>query len=244
MKKIILIVLAAIPCWLYAQNSGNAARIVTIQPKENARRDFESGYKRHLIWHADNKDPWAWYGWQVTGGNDVGMFIDGTFGHLWEDFDHPVAPAEDAADNALNVTPYANFLNVSHFLRMESLSNDASLEFRKPAALIEWHRYEIKSGTEVDFENVLAVYHAVLSKEKTPRRHAVYKLVNGGTQPVYIVMYPMEKFSEIGLSENGITEMLTKSKENEKVVLKLSSSVTRHSSSILRYRTDMSYIPK
>ncbi|NUM80390.1 hypothetical protein HUU42_06245 [bacterium] len=243
MKKIILIILAAFPCWINAQSAGNAARIVTIQPKENARRDFELGYKRHLAWHADNKDSWAWFGWQVIGGDDFGMFIDGTFGHAWEDFDRPVAPAADAADNAVNVTPYATFLNISHCIRMESVSNDASLESRKPSALIEWHRYEIKPGNEIDFENILAAYHAALLKEKTPRRHAVYKLVNGGSQPSYIVMFPLEKISEIGLSENGMAEKFSKYKD-EKSLQKVSSVILRNVSSILRYRADMSYIPE
>ncbi|MBX7153003.1 hypothetical protein K1X84_15350 [bacterium] len=243
MLKIILIVLTAIPCWLYAQNTGSAARIVTIQPKENVRRDFELGYKRHLTWHADNKDPWAWYGWQVIGGDDVGLFVDGTFGHTWEDFDRPVAPAADAADNALNVTPYAAFLNFSHYMRMEPLSNDAALESRKPSALIEWHRYEIKPGTEIDFENILAAYHSALMKEKNLRQHAVYKLVNGGNQPSYIVMFPIEKLSEIGLSENGMAELLSKYKD-EKNLQKMTSVISHHVSSILRYRADMSYIPQ
>src|SRR3712207_695819 len=102
--------------------AGLAARIVVIKPKDGMQKQFEEGYKRHLEWHRRNHDPWAWYGWQVVAGSRLGYFIDGTFGHRWEDFGAPVGPAEDAADNALNVAPYGDFLSLAHYVLRPEVS--------------------------------------------------------------------------------------------------------------------------
>ncbi len=57
-----------------------------------------------------NNDPWDWYGWYVISGERSGHFIDATFGHSWSDFDNPVNPAGDGADNDLHTEPFGNFI--------------------------------------------------------------------------------------------------------------------------------------
>src|SRR5690606_29684102 len=89
--------------------SGTLARIVVIQPKPGQAAAFEAGYQRHLEWHRKNADPWRWYGWTFVLGHRLGQFMDGTFGHTSADLDGAIKPAEDRADNAVNVTPYADF---------------------------------------------------------------------------------------------------------------------------------------
>jgi hypothetical protein len=59
---------------------------------------FDAGYQKHLAWHRAHQDPLVWYGWTVTHGPRMGMFIDGTFGAPFAAFDQRVAPADDAKD--------------------------------------------------------------------------------------------------------------------------------------------------
>src|SRR5262249_31622604 len=100
--------------FLLAQ-SPTAARVVAWEPKPGAEKDFADGYRRHLEWHRQNNDSWTWLGWDITSGDGTGYFVDGTFFRPWEDFDHPVAPAEDSADNRKNVYPYGNVRSVATY---------------------------------------------------------------------------------------------------------------------------------
>jgi hypothetical protein len=82
------------------------ARLVLLRPRSP---DFEDGYRRHLEWHRRHGDPWTWHGWTVATGPRLGLFMDGTFGHSWEELDQAVSPAEDRADNEVNVSPHAEW---------------------------------------------------------------------------------------------------------------------------------------
>src|SRR4051812_24549663 len=86
------------------------ARFTVLAPKEGMQNDFEAGYKRHLEWHAAQPDTWSWLGWSIVTGDRIGTFIDATVGHEAADFDAPVAPAADLADNVKNVLPYGRLV--------------------------------------------------------------------------------------------------------------------------------------
>lgn len=99
--KAYLIVLLFMCHHVMAQN-GPVAHFSFWQPKAGEEKNFENGYKQHLNWHKTNGDKWAWYGWYIISGPRSGQFVDATFNHAWGDFDKPVKPAEDGADNQLH----------------------------------------------------------------------------------------------------------------------------------------------
>ena len=68
-------------------------------------RDLEEGYKHHLEWHHKKQRhlEMAWA--DVISGEHFGYFVDGTFFHTWKEFNTPVSPAADSADNGVNVLP-------------------------------------------------------------------------------------------------------------------------------------------
>src|SRR6476660_1106439 len=105
-----------------------AARITILAPKPGMQKDLEEGYKRHLEWHRSNADKWTWYGWIVTTGPRFGYLVDGTFDHEAADFDTPVSPAEDAADNAKNVFPYASVAGTAFYRMRPDLSRGTNLQ--------------------------------------------------------------------------------------------------------------------
>jgi hypothetical protein len=111
--KIIVACLLALLAWPAAAAEQRYARITVLAPREGMQKEFEEGYKRHLEWHRAHADRWTWYGWTVTTGERFGTFIDGTFDHPAADFDAAVAPADDAADNAKNVLPYARIVSTA-----------------------------------------------------------------------------------------------------------------------------------
>src|SRR5262245_62080777 len=87
---------------------GPYARIAILHPRDGQTVEFEAGYVRHLAWHQQAGDKWAWYGWTVTFGERQRWFVYATFGHSAASFDSPVSPGDDERDNVLNVAPHVD----------------------------------------------------------------------------------------------------------------------------------------
>lgn len=219
-----------------------AARIVVIKPKEGMQKQFEEGYKRHLEWHRRNKDTWTWYGWQIIAGDRLGYFMDGTFGHRWEDFDAPVSPAEDAADNAANVTPYADFLSLGHYALRPDISRGSLLEDRMPSPFLELLSYHIRPGREAEFEALVRKSNGARARISPSARYTWYQLINGGEQSTYILLLPLNKLSELQFSQKLVAGFLGES-NTSKNARRADSVVGEVRSETLRYRADMSYFP-
>lgn len=207
-------------------SEGPYGRIVLLKPHEGKAKEFEAGYKRHLEWHRQNADKWTWYGWSVVFGEQLDSFMDGTFGHSESDFDNPVLPREDAADNAINVTPYADFASHSMYEHLGELSRDRLLP--DTSRLLEVVTYDLRPGRGSDFENIIRQQTA---KSKDPV-FSWYRLVTGGPRPRYLLFRPRGTMAEVARS---VPFFQTSEK--------LGEIVQRCDTKILRFRADMSYIP-
>lgn len=220
-----------------AQRRGEtAARIVLIKPKPLLQKEFEAGYKRHLDWHRRNNDKWAWYGWQIISGERIGYFMDGTFGHPWEDFDHPVSPAEDVADNAANVVPYADFQSLGHYVLLAQIIHNDVLERKQPSPLLEVTYFRLHPGKEDQFEGSIRKLTSVSTNAQPKHNETWYKLVSGGQMPTYVRMIPMAKLSDlqtVDLSSSCIS-----------LSALICSMISEVKSETLRYRADLSYFPQ
>jgi len=174
-------------CSCYAQtSSGRYARIVTIGPHQGKSAEFTAGYKRHIQWHRDNKDPWTWFGWTIVLGPRLGYFMDGTFGHDQAELDHPIKPAEDAADNNTNVAPYADFLSHGIYERVDGLSKGPVLPDTSPYLIV--NSYQVNLGAETKFEQAIARFNDA--------RLTTYRLKTGGTEASYVLFRAGSKFSD------------------------------------------------
>jgi hypothetical protein len=193
----------------------NAARITVLAPKPGMQKEFEEGYKRHLEWHRANGDRWTWYGWTVITGERFGQFIDGTFDHAPGDFDAPVAPAEDAADNGRNVLPYANVSTTSFYRLRTDLSRGSPNDLRAPLSLLITVR--VHAGRGRDFAAAL---------RRMTSGVLCFELIAGGPQPSYLLFVPAQKMSET------LRDVLPESDAIESAV-----------SETLRYRAELTYLP-
>lgn len=218
----LLLCLPALPQAAFAGTaSGPYARIVTLQPKPGQADAFATGYQRHLGWHRDNRDTWTWYGWTFVLGDRLGQFMDGTFGHALQDFDHAVAPAADAADNAVNVTPHADFRSHGIFMRIEAASRGAPVPDTSPFLALD--TYEVWPGQEAAFER------AITTQAATGKgRQSWYRLRIGGPATQYLLMRPVTSFAAAGALPD--------------VVLP-SGLVQQARSELLRFQVEMSYVP-
>jgi hypothetical protein len=202
------------------QTNASYARMVVIVPKPGQADAFEKGYERHLQWHRGAKDTWTWYGWTFVLGNRINRFMDGTFGHAALDFDAAVQPAADAADNNVNVAPYADFVSHGIYQRIDGMSTGEPLPDASP--FLSMTTYHIRPGQEGAFER------AVASARDTAGRQTWYRLQAGGEAPQYVLMRAVPSFGAAATLGTPYT---------------LSGLVDRADNELLRYRPNLSYRP-
>lgn len=215
--------LAALSPTAQAQQSpGQFARMVVIKPKPGQTDEFTAGYERHLVWHKNNKDPWTCYGWTFVLGERIGQFMDGTFGHAATNFDHAVNPAEDAADNNRNVTPYADFVSHGVYERLDNASKGVLLPDNSPYMVMT--TYTAMPGREAPFERAIVE----LAAKAADQRISWYKLRIGGPMHQYVLVRAAQTFSEGALlAEIHLPAELVQSARSE----------------LLRYQPKLSYMP-
>ncbi|MBO9636473.1 MAG: hypothetical protein J7578_25455, partial [Chitinophagaceae bacterium] len=117
--KHLIFLLILLPVAVSAQDR-TLAQFVTWSPRPGMTQQFIEGYKRHLQWHKNANDSWYWYGWFFISGPRTGQFMDATVDRSLADFDDPVDPAGDLADNEKNTMPYAD---VTSALKLNAINN-------------------------------------------------------------------------------------------------------------------------
>ncbi len=229
---LLLLVLAA-SATPFAQEESRAARVVVWQPRKGMERDFEEGYKRHLDWHRRAKDPWAWYGWTIVSGERFGWFVDATLFRRWSDFDAPVAPAEDSADNRVNVFPYGEVRSLATY-ELVAQSPDFSPQ-ALTAPLLTFYYIRVLPGAGTVFEERAA---AVLGSPRPARACVLLRPVDGADE--YLFLVPLRKQSELLAGAELLRHLVEASSDPKSA----QGIVQRVRSQTARYRAELSYHPK
>ena len=200
----------ALPTLLVAQTAGQTigqaergpyARIAILRPLDGQTVDFEAGYVRHLEWHRQAKDTWAWYGWTIWAGERQRWFIYATFGHSAASLDSPVAPAEDERDNILNVAPHVEYMGNAVYEYLPGLSRGTGEP--QPTARLEFTIVDLVPGAAKAFEAALSADQSILQGETL-----LYRMVAGGPAPRYVRLRPRPSLSAIldGRSEQALPD--------------------------------------
>jgi hypothetical protein len=180
-----------LPTLLAAQSEpGPYARIAVLHPRDGHTLDFEAGYVRHLAWHQEARDTWAWYGWTVTFGERQRWFVYASFGHSGASLDSPVPPAEDERDNVLNVAPHVDSWSNALYEYLPSLSHGSGVP--PPSARLELTTVDLHAGAADAFESALGANQAALRGETL-----WYRLVAGGATPRYVRLRPRPSLAAI-----------------------------------------------
>jgi hypothetical protein len=169
---------------------GPYARIAVLRPHDGKTVDFEAGYIRHLEFHRQARDAWAWYGWTVWAGERQRWFVYATFGHSAASLDNPVPPAEDERDNVSNVVPHAQFVGNAVYEYRPQLSRGSAVP--TPAARLELTTIDLNPGVEKAFEAAAAAAQAALTGETL-----WFRMVAGGPSPRYVRLRPRPSLSAI-----------------------------------------------
>jgi hypothetical protein len=180
---------------------GPFARIAILRPLDGQTTEFEAGYIRHLGWHREARDPWAWYGWSVTFGERHRWFYYATFGHSAASLDSAVAPAEDERDNVLNVAPHCQWMGSAVYEYLPGLSRGTGEP--QPTARLELTTVDLVAGAAGAFEAALGAGQSTLQGETL-----WYRMVAGGAAPRYVRLRPRPSLAAIleGRSEQALPD--------------------------------------
>lgn len=202
------------------------ARIVLIRPRPGHEAEFESGYKRHLAWHAAHRDPWTWRAWTFLFGERLQLFMDGTFHHTLGALDHPIDPAGDAADNRANVEPHADF--VAHGLYERLPFGSATAPDSAPFVVLTtiW----LQPDQEAAFRDLFNRP----SLQAQAAGQGWYRLVLGGDGPEYLVFEGARSPGAAGALPAPLSAVPAAT---------LGAMVRDVRRELLRYRRDMAYHP-
>src|SRR5215469_3522651 len=126
---------AAFPTLLNSQTTNNGqapglyARIAIMRALDERHTvDWEAGYVRHLEWHRQAKDPFAWYSYSVWASTEKQRWIIyATFGHTAAELSNPVSPAEDERDTSINVLPHVQFMGNGIYEFLPALSRGSGV---------------------------------------------------------------------------------------------------------------------
>jgi hypothetical protein len=187
-----------------AQTEGSPyARIAILRPHDGDTVEFEAGYIRHLAWHQQAKDTWAWYGWTIWAGERQRWFVYATFGHSAATLDSPVAPAEDERDNISNVTPHAEFVGNALYEYLPGLSRGTGEP--QPTPKLEFTTVDLVPGSPKAFESALSGSQSALQGETLWHR-----MVAGGVAPRYVRLRPRSTVSAIldGRAEQALPDAI------------------------------------
>lgn len=198
MVGVIVLVGAVFPRFLVSQTTqsnqllGPYARIAVMRARDEGHTvDLEAGYIRHLEWHRQAKDPFAWYSysvWASTGRQR--WIIYATFGHTAAELSNPVSPAEDERDSEINILPHVQFTGNAIYEFLPSLSRGTGVPTPTPRA--EYITVELNYGAGKAFEAALAAERSKLRGETL-----WYRLAVGGNSPCYVRIRPMASLAAI-----------------------------------------------
>lgn len=202
----------------------SVARTFELRARDGFAPQLDAGYRRHLDWHAAAGDRWAWYLWEVTNGERRGLYVDGTFDRQWADFDAAVDPRGDAADNEINVEPFATRA-ANHVWRLRPELGGAAVD-PEAAPFVLRTEYLLRPCADAAFAKALERLRAAAGS----RPYAVYELVSGGERPTYVVWVPAATWADAGAFTDAVAS----------VTRSLASDATRVRDELWRFRPDLS----
>jgi hypothetical protein len=170
---------------------GPYARIAIMRALDGHSVELEAGYIRHLEWHRQAKDPFAWYSYSVWASTEHQRWIIyATFGHTAAELSNPVSPAEDERDNLINVLPHAQFLGNAIYEFLPALSRGNGVP--TPTLRAEYTTVEMAPGLGKTLEAALAEEQSRLQGETL-----WYRMVVGGDTPRYVRIRPRSSLGAI-----------------------------------------------
>jgi len=237
----VLLVAALLPATLpVLAQDGLAAHFYFYRPAAGMQQAFEQGYRRHLGWHRQHRDPLVWYGWTIEDGPRAGQFVDASVGEPFAAFDRRVDLAGDAADAARNVLPFVTPQAQMTYVLRPQLGTGTPLEEHRPSATMQAMVFHLRRGNEARFERAaLAVRRALAARSGAPV-HTWYRLVVGGEAPQYLLLVARGTWADYDRFDGDLTGLLA---GDEDALADYAAAVRSVDTETWRYRPELSLVP-
>jgi hypothetical protein len=233
---------------LAQEKPGTVARVYITQPKAGMTQQYEEGRKRHMNFHQQQNDTWAWETWEVATGPEAGSYLTVTGRHHWKDFDEWEAKLAkaDNADATANLDPYSASSSNSFMVLLPDVSRVP--QDIQPAKMVEVIHYMVKPGSERAFQEAIGKVHQAIQKAnwEPNQNYAWYTTMNGGEHPHFALVVPHNSWAGMEPPEQTMEAMLEQTMgkaETESLMSSFSNATQRVWSEMLVYRPDLSYHP-
>lgn len=232
---------------LWSQAPSNpVAEIHVNVPKPGMTAQYEEGRKRHMQWHASQKDPWTWYVWEIITGPSTGSFVVGTLGHAWKDFDgRDTFQRADTADAAKSFQPHLGAQEMSYWIMRADLS---TAKEGAPGKFLTVTHFWLDPAMGLVFTDAVKKVRDAIEKTKYAAKPSRwYQLANGGDGPHYVLVSDRTNMADMEPLPKTIDEAVAEAygqAEGKAVMDSLRKSVHRVRTELLNYRADLSHVPK
>jgi hypothetical protein len=224
-------------------DKNNFVQFYNYVPKPGMTVQFEAGLKKHMAWHAAQRDPWSWRVWEVITGDNTGAYVVGSFHHKWQDFDREnFGDAE--ADATVNLSPYLSSSRMA-FWTLRPDPSFTTEDFNTPyLSLI--HYLIDPTGVITFSDNTEKMLDAMRKTNYPIRPFQWYSLVNGGDTIHYVQVTGLRSFADMVHPDKDIVPMLKEVYGDEGPKLVYDRNKTYHHTwtEMLKYRPDLSYNAK
>ncbi len=240
-----VLLVTALPAGGQQVSPGLVSRIIRVEVDPGSILAFEAALREHMGLHAQNNDPWAWYTWQVVNGDRIGDFLIRSHGHHWQDFDRRSQVEElDLADLLANVAPHIRSMSSTLEVFEPSISNWPD-DVGRPA-MVELSRFWLTYEGVSEFVHVLQRVHRAVEEKDPSIQFAWSTTANGSEGPAMTLAVPRGSWEEFASDRSQIWKMVEEVHgETEARLLRatIGRAIRAASSSIIRYRADLSYEP-
>lgn len=226
---------------------GTIAQIGVQIPKPGAAAQYEAGRKKHMEFHKQQNDTWAWHTWQVTTGEGTGTYVTGSFSHQWKDFDGRQKFQEaDSADFETNIAPALARSQTAYWAFRPDLSRlKTEGDFDAPMLTIIHFYLNPEAGPT--FTDAVKRINQGIEKTKYPSPPSRwYQLVNGGESPHFALVFTRANWAAMGVPDKTIDEAMAEAfgkAEGAALLSSLRKSARRIYTEMLEHRPDLSYAP-
>lgn len=240
----VVVFLALLPAAAQEEPPANLSRGYHFVVKDGHGAQFEAAFKQHIEWRASQNDAWGWEVWQLEVGERLGRYVAISGGHRWEDLDAYSIPG--ALEN-WQQTAGPHVQQVDSWMDRMMIRGSRPPEGElQPGAIAEVIDYKFKPGKmEAAVDTIVKVTEAA-NQSNWEGRYIWLAPAAGGESNILTLVLPGENWAAMRGPEKNVREMMVEALGEEaagKLMKTFGDAVESSSTSIWRYRADLSYQP-
>lgn len=225
------------------EEGGNIARITYWTLERGSEEKFVAGIKSHNQLHADHNDPHPIFTGVILNGHQQDVWVRGSLGHKWSDFDAAGAVPNDVDQEhmAAHLQPSIASSRTVFYQHLPGLSNPAAT----PGAMAKVIFFHLHPGKDQVFAEAVGKIHQALSAQESWRPYDWYMVADGGKQPTWAVVLPSDDWAGLAPDDPAFEAAMGAKwgEEAPKIFDALFSAVASQYSHTISFPADLAYAP-